>query len=169
MKKITIILIGLFLVSSIFAQPRSRRNPQNNCRPDRMIMDRGERGENRGQMMAFKLTERLYLSTDQAEKFFPRMKEHREIMDKIDNELFDAREEIRDKMIDKKDISDAELKKVISKVDGLKNNRKIERDKFLNSLDNVLDNTQIAKLAFAPLHHKNDRMMKESKRPRKRR
>jgi len=169
MKKITILLIGLFLVSSIFAQPRARRNPQNNCRPDRMMTDKGHRGENRGQMMAFKLTERLNLSTDQAEKFFPRMKVHREIMDKIDDELFDTTEEIRDKMIDKKDISDAELKKVLSKVDGLKNKRKIERDEFISSLDNVLENNQIAMLALAPMHHKNDRMMKESKRPKKRR
>ncbi len=169
MKRTTILLIGLFLISSIFAQPGARRNPHNEYQFDRMMMKRGERSENREQMMIYRLTKHLELTTEQAEKFFPKMREHREIMDKMNVEIFETSKVLRDKIKDEKEISDAELKDVLKKVDILHGKKSAERNKFINSMDNILDNTQIVKLALAPQQFKHDKMMKKDKRFGKRR
>jgi len=162
MKKTTLLLIGIILVSSVLAQPGACRDPKMMHRPNKMaMMDREHRGENREQMMVFRLTEHLELTAEQAEKFFPVMREHRAIMDKIDEEIFEANKVLRDKIKDEKEISDAELNNVLTKVDILRDKKSDARKKFIYSLDEVLDNTQIAKLAMAPKHFKNDKMMKK--------
>ena len=168
MKKTTLVLTGIILVSSIYAQPGARRNPKANCGPDKMMMDRGERGENREEMMAFKLTERLELTSEQADKFFPRFREHREEMKAIGKEVAEARDGIRDKLKDDKEISDSELNKVLNKVNSLHIEKDEARFKFINSLDDILDNNQIAIFAMAPKDLQHKQMMKRDKRPQKR-
>ena len=166
MKKTTILLIGLFLVSSVFAQPRACCNKKMMHKPNKMAMMNSEDiGENREQMMVFRLTEHLELTTEQAEKFFPVMREHRMIMDKIYEEIFETSKVLKDKIKDEKEISDAELKNVLTKVSVLQDKKSVARNQFINSLNNVLDNTQIAKLAMAPEHFKHDKMMKKGERP----
>jgi len=167
MKKTTMLLIVILLVSSIYAQPGARHSPRAKCGPKKMgMMNKGDRdrGENREQMMAFRMTERLELTSEQAEKFFPKMREHREVVNKINDELFEATKDLRDKINDDKEISDAELKKVLSQMADIKNKRSNEKDRFINSLDGILDNTQFAKLAMVQNHSKNEKMMKKGKR-----
>ncbi|MBU0529036.1 hypothetical protein KKF86_04675 [bacterium] len=162
MKKTTLLIIGIILVSSVFAQPGACRDPRMMHKPNKMaMMNKEHRGENREQMMVFRLTEHLELTAEQAEKFFPKMREHRAIMDKIDEEIFETSKVLRDKVKDEKEISDAELKNFLTKVSALQDKKSDARNEFINSLDNVLDNTQIAKLAMAPKLFKNDKMMKK--------
>lgn len=132
------------------------------------MMNSEDIGENREQMMVFRLTEHLELTTEQAEKFFPVMREHREIMDKIDEEIFETSKVLKDKIKDEKEISDAELKNVLTKVSVLQDKKSVARNQFINSLNNVLDNTQIAKLIMSSKHFKHDKMMEKGKRPQKR-
>ncbi len=138
-------------------------------KPKKMaMMDREHKGENREQMMAFKLTQHLELTTEQAEKFFPKMREHRAIVDMLNKEIFETSEVLRDKIKDEKEISDTELKNVLIKVSVLQNKISDERDKFIYSLNDVLDNTQIAKLAIAPKDFRHEKMMEKDKRAQKR-
>ncbi len=166
MKKTTMLLIGIFLVSSIYAQPGARRSQRANCGPNKMgMMNKGDRdrGENRGQMMAFRLTERLELTSEQAEKFFPRFREHREEMKKLSEQIGDNKKVLREKIKDGKEISDTELSKVLTKVNTLHNQRDGAKYQFINSLGDILDNTQIAKLAMVQNHSKSEKMMKKGK------
>lgn len=166
MKKTTMLLIGILLVSSIYAQPRARCGSKMMHKHNNMaMMDKENRGENREQMMAFRLTERLELTSEQAEKFFPKMREHREIIDSINDELFEAKEDLRDKINSDKEISDSELKMLLSLSTDMKDKRSNEKDRFIDSLDGILDNTQIAKLAMTPKHSNNGKMMRKGMRP----
>jgi len=165
MKKTIIILTGLILVSTIFAQPRARRNQQNDCRPDKMMMDRGERGKDREAMMVYKLTDKLELTSEQAEKFFPRFREHREEMKSMGEEMREVQKDIREKLKDDKKISDSELSKALNKVNALHTKKDQARFAFINSLDDILDNNQIAKLATTPRDLKKQRQMNKGHRP----
>jgi len=168
MKKTTLLIISAILVSSVFAQPGTCRNSRMIQKPKKMaMMDREHGGENREHMMVFRLTEHLELTAEQAEKFFPKMGEHRAIIDKIEDEIFETSKVLRDKIKDEKEISDAELKNVLKKVVTLRGKKSDAQDQFINSLNNV-DNTQIAKLALTTKHFKHDKMMEKGERFRNR-
>ena len=83
MKKITTVVLGLILVTAVFAQPGQGRGPQGDCQPGSRMEERGLRDENRDEMMAFMLSDRLDLTTEQADQFFPRFREHQETMEAI--------------------------------------------------------------------------------------
>lgn len=161
MKKITTIVLGLIFVTAVFAQPRQGRGPQGDCQPGMRMEERGIRGENRKEMMAFMLSGRLDLSTEQADKFFPRFREHQEIMEALRDEVREVNRDIFDKIKDDEEISDAELSKALKNIQNLKDKQEIERENFIEGLDDILDNNQIAKLALAP-----KRFGKEGKRHR---
>ena len=71
MKKIKNLLIAVILFSYAIAQPMGMMNMPNPQMQDGPMRERME------MMMTWKLTNDLDLTTEQAEQFFPRMKEHR--------------------------------------------------------------------------------------------
>jgi len=152
MKKITSVILGLILVTAVFAQPGQGRGPKGDCQPGNRMEQRGMRGENRDEMMAFMLSDRLDLTTEQADRFFPRFREHQDKMEALREEVREVNKDIFDKIKDDEEISDSELSKALKNMQNLKDKQESEREKFIEGLDDILNNNQIAKLALAPKH-----------------
>jgi hypothetical protein len=152
MKKTTIIIIGILLISTVFAQ--SHKGGKNMGKPRmerRTPLQHGEIGnpkhsERMEKMMAFKLTEDLDLTSEQAEKFFPMLKEHREIMDKIDSEIFEVTKDFQDDVKDGKKLSDKKIDEIFDKVHSLERKKIDEKARYHKSLKGVLENSQRVKL-----------------------
>jgi len=155
MKKITILILSLLIVSTMIAQPRGHKTMN---RPHKSFgaigMQSGGQqqfrnsGERMEMMMTWRLTEELELSPEQADKFFPRMRAHRENIENIDIEMRDAIKDTRRKIEDEKEISDNEFNKMFQKVADLEKDKIDEKTRFMSELNGILDNTQRAKLTM---------------------
>ena len=159
MKKITLLLISIVFISAVFAQPRKGGNRNRRPQSVRMTpkhraqlpMDGIRKGEHSGKMemmMAMKLTEELNLTPEQGEKFFPRMKAHRDKMDKIDVKMRSMAKEMRGRLKDDNILSDKEFNSFFDEVTKIENKKVEERTRFLTELDGTLDNNQRLKLAM---------------------
>jgi len=156
MKTLKYIFVVIVLFTTIAAQPAGEQLPQLMHKsfgafgmmnfPDPNFQDRGPSQERMEMMITWKLTEDLNLTPEQADKFFPLMRAHREDLDKIDIKIIIATKELRDKVEDRKEISDGDLNKTINQVYELEKQKVEERANFINELDGILDNTQRAKL-----------------------
>lgn len=188
MKKITILLISIVFISAVFAQPRKSGNRTRKPQSVRMMpkhraqlpvdgIHKGQRGEKMEMMMAMKLTEELNLTPEQGDKFFPRMKEHREKMNKIDAKMKSMVKEMRGTLKDEKIFSDKEFKSFFEEVNKLENKKLEERTRFLTDLDGTLDNYQRIKMVIfkhkfaddmqVQLREKREEFAKERKRMKK--
>jgi len=159
MKKTTIVLISIVFISAVFAQPRKSGNRTRRPQSVRMMPKhraqlpmggnhKGQRGEKMEMMMAMKLTEELNLTPGQGDKFFPRMKEHREKMNKIDVKMKSMVKEMRGTLKDDKILSDKEFQSFFDEVNKLENKKLEERTRFLTELGGTLDNNQRIKMAM---------------------
>jgi len=159
MKKTTIVLISIVFISAVFAQPRKSGNRARRPQSVRMMPKhraqlpmggnhKGQRGEKMEMMMAMKLTEELNLTPGQGDKFFPRMKEHREKMNKIDVKMKSMVKEMRGTLKDDKILSDKEFQSFFDDVNKLENKKLEERTRFLTELGGTLDNNQRIKMAM---------------------
>jgi hypothetical protein len=108
----------------------------------------GQPSERMEMMMTWKLTEELELTPEQADKFFPRMRTHRENLENIDAELKEAAKDVRRKIEDEKEISDSEFNKMFEKVTDLERQKIDEKTRFMSELNGILDNTQRVKLTM---------------------
>ena len=158
MKKTIIVILATVMISSLVAQPRANRLPRTH-RPMGVVGMKhnmahpgpqgfGQPSERMEMMMTWKLTEELDLTPEQADKFFPRMKVHRENLENIDAELRDAGKDIRTKIEDVKEISDNEFDKMFEKVTELEIQKIDEKIRFMSELNGILDNTQRVKLTM---------------------
>ncbi len=99
------------------------------------------------EMMAiWRLTEKLKLTSEQAETFFPMMREHKDQIRLIDQE----RRELAYSMLEKaergENISDKEFRNLVDEITGL-GKRKIDiHADYINKLEGLLTNTQRVKL-----------------------
>lgn len=109
------------------------------------FQDHGPSQERMEMMITWKLTEDLNLTPEQADKFFPLMRAHREDVDKIDAKIIAAIKELRDKVEDGKEISNGDLNTTINKVHELEKQKIDEKTRFMIDLKGILDNTQRAK------------------------
>ena len=155
MKKITILILSLIFVSTMIAQPRDHktmRMPHKSFGAIGMAhpgpQGFGERGDRMEMMMAFKLTEELELTPGQADKFFPRMKVHRENTENIDGEIRDSMKDIQKKVKDDKEISDNEFNSTFKKMTVLEKQKIDEKNRFMTEMKGILDNTQRTKLSM---------------------
>lgn len=147
MNRIIYILIIAVLASVVVAQPGSKRSHGAVNSPNPQMQ--GDRIEERMEMMmTWKLTNDLDLTSEQAEKFFPRLKEHRENMEKLEEEIYTVSKEIRSKIDKEKEISNAEFKTVLDKVNELEKQKVDEKERFVNELEDILTINQRAKLAL---------------------
>ena len=103
---------------------RDRRNP--------------EKMEN---MIIWRLTDDLDLSTDQAEKFFPRFREHRKNLESVGEQEKEMVENIDREKLNKNDV-----KITIEKISKLRQKRIKLESEFVLSLDDILSPDQMIKL-----------------------
>ena len=102
-------------------------------------------------MIVWRLTDELDLSTDQAEKFFPRFREHRKSLEEIGKQ---EREMIAN--IDREKPNKKDVKKMIEEISKLRQNRIELEAEFVLSLDDVLIPDQMIRLGVFK-----QRMMRE--------
>jgi hypothetical protein len=96
-------------------------------------------------MMKWKLTEYLDLNENQAEKFFPRMNSHEKEMKIINNEIINLKDEL-----DEYILSDSSTKRknnsILEQIRILEQNKVDLKFDYLNSVDDVLNPSQVSKL-----------------------
>tara|TARA_B100002003_G_scaffold167498_1_gene155531 strand:+ start:111 stop:599 length:489 start_codon:yes stop_codon:yes gene_type:complete len=105
-----------------------------------------EKKEKMEMMMAWKLTEHLKLTNEEAEKFFPRFREHRETMDAFTDKEKKLNAEIKEKIERGDALSNNDLDKLLDELSGLERKRIKEKKSFIDGLEGHLDNVQRAKL-----------------------
>ena len=138
----------------------------NNSHPT--FQDHGPSQERMEMMMTWKLTEDLNLTPEQADKFFPLLREHREDIEKIEAKIIIVTKELRDKVENGKEISDDDLIKTISKVHELEKQKIDEKTHLMNELKGILDNSQRAKFVTFKNRFTQDLREQIRSRPKKR-
>ena len=104
--------------------------------------NRGQRSpEKMESMIVWRLTEDLDLTTDQAEKFFPRFREHRKSLEELGKQ---EREVIGN--IDREKLNKNDVKTRIEEISKLRQKRIELESEFVLSLDDVLAPDQMIRL-----------------------
>ena len=132
MKLTKVVLIGILLSISLFAQ-RDRRMEDRN---------REERGGRMEMYAIWKLTENLDLDEKQAEVFFPKLNSHKDKMEKMGKERRDIWEDIVLQAKKGEKVTDKELETARNKSKALEKKVTAEREKFADGLSGVLSNEQ---------------------------
>lgn len=148
MNKISCLLMIAILASVVIAQPVGQRSLGVVNYPNPQMQGGGRAGERMEMMMTWKLTNDLDLTSEQADKFFPRLKEHRENMEKIENETYKISESIREKIDDGKEISAKEFEDALDNINELETSKIEERERFIKEMSEYLTTNQLAKLAL---------------------
>ena len=142
-------ILILFTLSGLMAQKH-----------DRYEKDRWDeapvRSERMESMVIWRLTDHLELSSEQAEKFFPRFREHREEIKQLDNDQREIYDATREQMDGDKKLSEADVKKTIDRVAKLRKERVELETKFVLGMDDILSPNQMVKLGVFK-----ERMMNE--------
>ena len=105
-----------------------------------------EKKEKMEMMMAWKLTEHLKLTNKEAEKFFPRFREHRETMGAFTDKEKKLNAEIKEKIERGDALSNNDLDKLLDDLSGLERKKIKEKKSFIDGLEGHLNNVQRAKL-----------------------
>ena len=108
-------------------------------------------------MMIWKLTEELELEVDQAEKFFPRFRQHRMEMENLRKKQRSLAGSLKLNMNDSK-LTSSEVSRIIKETSSLKRKMSDLEEKFLINSGDILNPVQQAKLGV--FKHK---MMKDLK------
>jgi len=109
-------------------------------------------------MMIWKLTEELDLEVEQADKFFPRFREHRKEVDALKEEERTIGRSLNTNMKSDKKLTGAEVNQMIKKSTSLRKKMADLEEKFLLESGDILNPNQQAKLGL--FKHK---MMKNMK------
>ena len=144
---------------------------------DRYEKDRWEeapvRSERMESMVIWRLTDHLELSSDQAEKFFPRFREHREDIKQLGKDEREVYVSIREQIADDKELSKSDVKKTIDRVSKLRKERVDLETKFVLGMDDILSPNQMVKLGVFKermMHEMRDEMRdKKEKKGKKKR
>ena len=130
--KNTILSIMLLSLTMVIGQPEQA-----------VVKEKKEKME---MMMAWKLTEHLKLTNEEAEKFFPRFREHRETMGAFTDKEKKLNAEIKEKIERGDALSNNDLDKLLDELSGLERKRIKEKKLFIDGLEGHLNNVQRAKL-----------------------
>ena len=134
-------------------------------------MDEREIGDKRSgkieSMLIWRLTDELELSTGQAEVFFPRFREHREMLKKIAKEEREQYRGLKEKMIDEGELSKSEVKKVLDNVSKLRKERIDAESNFILTLGDILSPTQMLKVSMIKQSMMNEIRNKKDKKQNK--
>ena len=110
--------------------------------------DGGKRSERMEMMMVWRLTEDLELTTEQAEKFFPRFREHREAMDEIRKKERALGKGLKKKLKKEENIAVDDVKETVKKITELKKSSLDLESEFLLGMDDLLSTRQLANLGL---------------------
>lgn len=134
--KITLLLV---MLSGLFAQDFDR---------DTHDIDQfdGKRKQRMEMMMVWRLTEDLELTPDQADKFFPRFRQHREEMEDLKKMTKALGKEMKEKLRKDEEISKADISSTVNKINDLRKQGIDLETKFLLGMDNLLTPKQMANL-----------------------
>ena len=159
-------ILLLFMLCGLMAQEYDRYEKE---RWDEAPV-RSERMES---MVIWRLTDHLELSSDQAEKFFPRFREHREDIKQLGKDEREIYESIREQMADDKELSKTDVRKTIDRVAKLRKERVDLETKFVLGMDDILTPNQTVKLGVFKermMHEMRDEMRdKKGKKGKKKR
>ena len=150
MKLLHFILIFL-LIGLVFSQDDNSREILSDS-----LYEQGNR-KSIESMMIWKLTEELELEVDQAEKFFPRFRQHRMEMENLRKKQRSLAGSLKLNMKDSK-LTSREVNKIIKETSSLKRKMSDLEEKFLINSGDILNPVQQAKLGV--FKHK---MMKDLK------
>ncbi|MFL2983741.1 MAG: hypothetical protein ACJZ12_05055 [Candidatus Neomarinimicrobiota bacterium] len=142
--------IMIFLISFSFGQNYDKDDERDQAEYD---FHRPDKIEN---MVIWRLTEDLDLSSEQAEKFFPRFREHREELEEISKDERGVLTDVRLKIRDEEELSRSEMEKTIKIVSELRKKRIDLESKFILEMDDILTPNQMVKLSVFK-----QRLMKE--------
>ena len=107
-----------------------------------------ERSEKMEMMMVWKLTDELDLSPEQAEKFFPRLRKHRNELDEVKKMERALAGEMRKKMGEDEDLSGKDVKNTVKKTTELRKKVVDIESRFLLGMDDILSPRQLAILCM---------------------
>ena len=110
--------------------------------------DEHGRRERMETMMVWRLTEELDLKPVQAEKFFPRFREHRKNLSDIQKEQREIGKRLRQKIGEEEEISKSEVTSAIKKITVLRKKTVDVEEKFLLGMDDLLDPLQMSILGM---------------------
>ena len=99
-------------------------------------------------MMVWKLTEELALSPEQAEKFFPRFRQHRDELDEVKKMERALGKEMKQKLNKDEDIPEKHVKETVKKITELRKKHVDLEAKFLLGMDDILSPRQLANLGM---------------------
>ena len=114
---------------------------------DEMGHDDGEHRQRMESMMIWRLTEELDLKTEQAEKFFPRFREHRKNLDEIRDQEREIGKTLRRKLKDES-LNKSEVTTAVKKITSLRKKQADVEEKFILGMDDLLDVVQMTKLGM---------------------
>ena len=151
------VILSIFLISTglLLAQPGRPKGPG------------GQYGERMEMMMIWKLTDHLGLSQNQAEKFFPVMREHQKGLMEIRKEEMELFDPTFAKVKKGEKVSKSDLNKLLGNIKSFEEKKTKDRIDFIKKSGDILDPTQQVKLLmFEPtVKQQMQRRMKESYRP----
>ena len=107
-----------------------------------------ERSEKMEMMMVWKLTDELALTTEQAEKFFPRFRQHRQDLDDTKKMERSLGKDLQQKVKKDKYISEKDVKETIKKMTELRKQVVDLESNFLLGMDDLLSPVQLARLGM---------------------
>ena len=137
-------IVILFLVSGLLAQ-KNDHDERGHRKDENKEHKRSERMES---MMIWKLTDALELSSEQAEKFFPRFREHRQTIEALHGQERERGADMRRSMGENEDISRSEIEKTIKAISELRKNVIDLEVEFILGIDDVLSPKQMALLGI---------------------
>ena len=113
----------IFLASVLVAQDKGEKELDDHGREEERFErdfddfdDGGKRYERMEMMMVWRLTDDLELTTEQAEKFFPRFRKHREAMDEIRKKERALGKVLKKKLKKEENIAIDDVKETVKKI-----------------------------------------------------
>ena len=145
----------IFLASILVAQDKSEKELDDHGRDEERFErdfddfnDGGKRSERMEMMMVWRLTDDLELTTEQAEKFFPRFRKHREAMDEIRKKERALGKGLKKKLKKEENIAVDDVKETVKKITELKKSSLDLESEFLLGMDDLLSTRQLANLGL---------------------
>tara|TARA_Y100001970_G_C14059284_1_gene763305 strand:+ start:145 stop:708 length:564 start_codon:yes stop_codon:yes gene_type:complete len=139
---ITLLIISSISLNRLFAQDYLNIQAES---PDSLIEEDKKMMES---MMVWKLTEELDLEVEQADKFFPRFREHRKELDDLRSKDRVLGMSLNTDMKNMKELTGSEVNKIIKKRSALRKKMADLEEKFLLNSGDILNPKQQAKLGL---------------------
>ena len=153
--------IILLAVSSLFTQDI-------NMDEKGIGVDKNKKSGKIENMLIWRLTDDLELSTGQAEVFFPRFREHREMLKKLAKEEREQYKGLKERMRDESELSISEVREVLNNVSKLRKERIDIESNFILKLGDILSPTQMLKVSMIKQSMMNEIRNKKDKKQKKR-